>query len=122
LLFSFPVAVAAILIFGSRSTSGNVGQCRLYHIQVGHGRKYGGRSWNRRTISRRSNVISTFGFMAAILNFDSGKMSCNVCRDTFKSGMVDNVGLTVEIATPSLAVQKLVPHPVLLAAIFARLC
>ncbi len=36
---------------------------------------------------------------------------------TFKSGMVDNAGIAVEIATTSLGVQKLFSHPVLLTAI-----
>ena len=34
-----------------------------------------------------------------------------------QSGMVDNVGIAVGIATPSLAVQKLFPLPILPAAI-----
>ncbi len=55
--------------------------------------------------------------MAAILNFGSGTMSGNVRSDIFKSRLVDNVGIAVRIATPSLAVQKLFPLPVLLAAI-----
>jgi len=44
-------------------------------------------------------------------------MSSNVRSDAFKLGMVDNVGIAVGIATPSLAVQKLFPLPVSLAAI-----
>ncbi len=71
LLFQFQVSVAAIFIVGSWPTSGNVGQCRQYHIQVGHGRKYDDRSWNRGAISHRSKVISTSGLMAAILDFGS---------------------------------------------------
>ena len=55
--------------------------------------------------------------MAAILNFGSGTMSGNVRSDIFKSGMVDNVGIAAGIATPSLAVQKLFPLRVSLAAI-----
>ena len=41
LLFPFPVSVAASLIVGSWPTSGNVGQCRQYHIHDGQGRKNG---------------------------------------------------------------------------------
>ncbi len=52
-LFPFPVLVAAILIFGSGATSDYVGQCQQYGIQVGHGRKYGGRSWNCGAIYNR---------------------------------------------------------------------
>ncbi len=55
--------------------------------------------------------------MAAILNFGSGTMSGNVRSDIFKYGMVDNVGIAVGIATPSLDVQKLFPLPVSLYAI-----
>ena len=55
--------------------------------------------------------------MAAILNFDSEIMSSNVCSDMFKWGMVNYVGITIEIATASLAVQKLFPLPVSLAVI-----
>ncbi len=50
--------------------------------------------------------------MAAILNFGSRTTSGNVCGDTAKLGMVDNVGIAVGIVAPSLAVQKLVPLPV----------
>ncbi len=50
--------------------------------------------------------------MAAILNFGSRKTSGNVGGDIVKSGMVDNVGVAVGIAAPSLAVQKLFPLPV----------
>ena len=55
--------------------------------------------------------------MAAILNFSSRTTSGNVRGDVVKSGMVDNVGIAVGIVAPSLAVQKLFPLPVLLAAI-----
>ena len=56
--------------------------------------------------------------MAAILNFASRTTSGNVRGDTVKSGMVDNVpGDSRWIATRSLAVQKLFPLPVSLAAI-----
>ncbi len=41
----------------------------------------------------------------------------NVRGDIVKSGMVDNVGIAVGITAPSVAVQKLFPLPVLLAAI-----
>jgi len=50
--------------------------------------------------------------MAAILNFGSQTTSGNVGGDIVKSGMVDNVGVAVGIAAPSLAVQKLFPLPV----------
>ncbi len=52
--------------------------------------------------------------MAAILNFSSQTTSGNVRgdRDVVKLGMVDNMGIAVGIASPSLAVQKLFPLPV----------
>ncbi len=72
----------------------------------------GGRSWNRGAICHRSKVICTSGLMAAILNFGSRTTSGNVGGDIGKSGMVDNVGVAVGIAAPSLAVQTLFPLPV----------
>ncbi len=50
--------------------------------------------------------------MAAILNFGSRTTSGNVGGDIVKSGMVDNVGVAVGIAAPSVAVQTLFPFPV----------
>ena len=46
------------------------------------------------------------------MNFGSRKTSDNVGGDIVKSGMVNNVGVAVGIAAPSLAVQKLFPLPV----------
>ncbi len=46
------------------------------------------------------------------MNFGSRTTSGNVGGDIVKSGMVDNVGVAVGIASPSLAVQKLFPLPV----------
>ncbi len=51
--------------------------------------------------------------MAAILNFGSRTTSSNVRGDVVKSGVVDNVGIAVGIAAPSVAVQNLFPLPVL---------
>jgi hypothetical protein len=55
--------------------------------------------------------------VAAILSFGGRTTSSNVHSDILKSGMVDNVAIAAGIAAPSLAVQKLFPLPVLLAAI-----
>ena len=63
-------------------------------------------------ICHQSKVISTSGFMVAILNFGSRTTSGNVRSDIVKSGMVNNVEIAFGIATPSLAVQKLFPLPV----------
>jgi hypothetical protein len=50
--------------------------------------------------------------MAAILNFGSRPTSDNVDKVISVSGMVENMGVEVEIATPSLTVEKLFPLPV----------
>ena len=50
--------------------------------------------------------------MADILNFSSRTTSRNVRGDIVKSSMVDNVGITVGISAPSLAVQTLFPLPI----------
>ena len=47
--------------------------------------------------------------MAAILNFGSLTTSGNVRSDIVKSGMVDNDGIAVEIAAPSVTGEKLFP-------------
>ncbi len=60
--------------------------------------------------------------MAAIFNFGSRTTSDNVGGDIVKSGMVDNVGIAVEIAAPSLAVQKLFPLPFFLLAAILNFC
>ncbi len=49
--------------------------------------------------------------MAAILNFSRRTTSDNVSGDVVKSGIVDNVGIAVEIAAPSVTGQKLFPLP-----------
>jgi hypothetical protein len=48
--------------------STDVGQCQQWYIWVGLGRKCRGSRWNRSAISFRSQVISTSGFVAAILS------------------------------------------------------
>ncbi len=54
--------------------------------------------------------------MAAILDFCSRRRRAVRSHRT-KSGLVDSVGIAVIIATPSLAVQKLLPLPVWLSVI-----
>ena len=54
--------------------------------------------------------------MAAILNMVDGRrreMLVNVDSGIFKSGLVENVGIEVEITSISQAVQKLLPLPFL---------
>ena len=118
--FPFPVLLGDILIFGISqrlATSGDVGQCRQYHILLWRGRKYGCKSWNRGAICHRSKIISTPGLMAAILNVSRRTTSGNLRGDVVKSGMVDNMGIAVGIAAPSLAVQKLFHFRFLLTAV-----
>ncbi len=50
--------------------------------------------------------------MAATFNFRSRTTSGNVRGDTVILSILDNVGIAVGIAAPSLAVQKLFPLPV----------
>ena len=96
--------------------SADVGQCRQCHIRVGHGRKCGGSRWNRFEICFRSKVISTSGFYFRFrgrhLSFRCRPMSDNVGSVIFGSGMVENVGVAVGIASKSVSVQKLFPLPV----------
>ncbi len=91
----------------------NVGPFRQCHICVGHGRKCGGSRWNRFPMCFRSNVISTSGFhfrcRGRHLSFRYRLMSVRVGSVISKSGMVDNVGVAVEIASPSVCVQTLFP-------------
>jgi hypothetical protein len=55
-------------------------------------------------IYHRVKIISTSGLAAAIFNFGSQTTSDNVRSDILKSGMVDNAGMAVGIAAPSLAI------------------
>ena len=50
--------------------------------------------------------------MAAILNFGNRPTSDNVDRVIYELGMVENMGVEVGIATPSLTVEKLFQLPV----------
>ena len=58
--------------------------------------------------------VSTSGFVADIRVFGVGRCRAVLTVDGVisKSGMVENVGLAVEIASPSVSVQKLLPLPV----------
>jgi hypothetical protein len=46
-------------------------------------------------------------------------MSANTGGETGRSGLVANVVVAIEIASPSLSVQKLFPHPVCVATIMS---
>jgi len=50
--------------------------------------------------------------MAAILNFGSWPTSDQVDRTISMSGLVENMGVEVEIVAPSLTVEKLFSLPV----------
>ena len=106
-LFPLPVC-GRHLSFRCRPMSHDVGQCRQCHILVGRGRKYRGSRWNRFEICFRSKVISTSGFY---FRFRGRRLSfrCldNVDSVTFGSGMVENMGVTAEIASSSCPSQTL---------------
>ncbi len=62
--------------------------------------------------SQTHSVQESFPFpvsVAAILNFGSRLTSDNVDRVISESGMVENIGVEVGIATPSLPVEMLFP-------------
>ena len=67
-----------------------VGPCWQCHIYVGHGRKYGSNRWN-------CIAISASGLIAAISHSGCRSMSDNVRSAISKSGVVENVGVAVEI-------------------------
>ncbi len=68
---------------------------------------------NRVASSLWSIVISTSGFRGRHFEFGRRPTSENVDSVIPKSGLADNVGVEVEIATPFLTVEKLFPLPVL---------
>ena len=106
--------------------SADVGQCRRRHIPVGHRRKCGGSRWNRVEICFRSKVISTSGFHFRFrgrhLRFPCRPMSGNVGGVIFRSGIAENVGVAVGIASKSVSVQKLFPLPVSTSGFVADIC
>ncbi len=51
-------------------------------------------------------------WVVAILRFPCRLTSCHVVSSIPESGMVENVGVAAEIASPSLSDQKLLPLPV----------
>ncbi len=67
-----------------------------------------------KSLRRLSPVKSYFHFRlhGRHLEFRQRTTSDNVRGDTVKLGMVDNVGIAVGIAAPSLVVQKVFPLPV----------
>ena len=101
LLFPFLVSVAVILNFGSRATSEN----------VAHDRKCESRGWNHSAIS----------YLQAYFHFQLGgpHLECWYSRttsgkarsDIVSSDMVEHIGVVVEIAALSLAVQTLFQVP-----------
>ena len=60
--------------------------------------------------------------VAAILNFGCRPTSGHIGSGIFKSGMVENVGVAIEIASPSLSVQKIFPLPVCIFDILRSRC
>ena len=88
---------AAILNFGNQPKSGNFGR-RQTSDQVDRIIFKAGMVKN---ISHRSKAISTSGFVAAILNVGNQPKSGNIGSVRDVSGMVTNVGVAVEIASPA---------------------
>ncbi len=64
------------------------------------------------SLSRPSQVISSSGLAAAIVNIGSRSTSGHVVSGIAESSLVENVGVAAEIASPSLTVQKLFLLPV----------
>ena len=91
--------------------SDNVG-----YIWVGHGRMCGCSRWNRFKICFRSKFIFTSGFYFRFrsrhFSFRCRPMSDNIGNVIFGSGILENVGVAVGIASPSVSAQKLFPLPV----------
>ena len=71
-----------------------------------------GSRWSRFAGSFRSRVISISGLLAVILSSGCRPMSGRVCSARSESGMVEKVGIAVEIALPALSVQELLTLPV----------
>jgi len=67
-----------------------------------------GSHWNRVEIAFRSKVIPSSGLYRRHLEFLT---SADVESRRLMSGMVENVGVAVEIASLSEAFQKLLPLP-----------
>ena len=91
---------------------------------IERGRKCGGSRWNRVARSFRSKVISTSVFhfrfplpvstsgLIQIFSLGCRPISGGVGSVISNSGVVENVGVAVGIASPGLPVQKLFPLPV----------
>ncbi len=82
--------------------------------------------WNSFAICFRSKVISTSGFHFRIcgrhLRFRCRPMSGRVGSVISMAGVVDNVGVAVEIASPYVSVQKLLPLPGSTSGFVANIC
>ncbi len=106
--------------------SAYVGQFRQCYIRVEHGRKCGGSRWNRFAMCFRSKVISTsafhFRFRDRHIRFRCWSRSGSVGSVISKTGMVENVGVAVGIASPCVSVQKLFPLPVPTSGFVADTC
>jgi hypothetical protein len=107
--------VAAIFKLCTRVTSGNADSAISKSRKT---QKVSIEVWSRNTISYRSNAISIYGLVAAILNFASRRTSDNQSSKWHSEvGYGIKCEVAVAIAASSLPVQNLFPYPVLLAAI-----
>ena len=88
--------------------------------------KMWGSRWNHFEICFRSKVISTSGFYFRFrgrhLSFPCRPMSDNVDNVIFGSGILENMGVAVEIALKSVSVHKLFPLPVSTSGFVADIC
>jgi hypothetical protein len=100
--------VVAILNSGNQPASGNVGRIRdVFGMVENVGVSVGVVSAS----SFRSIVISTSGFGGHHFEFRRRPTSGNVGSVISKSGLVENVGVEVEIASLSQVVQKQLTLP-----------
>ncbi len=85
----------------------DVGQCQQSHIQVGHRRKCGVRSWIRIAPHSAQELYPLPVFVAEILISGNEPKSGNVGSVIDASGMVANfgVGIAVGIVLPAHCVQ-----------------
>ncbi len=106
--------------------SAYVGQFRQCYIRVEHGRNSGGSRWNRFAMCIRSKVISTsafhFRFRGRHIRLRCWSRSGRVGSVISKTGMIENVGVAVGIASPCVSVQKLFPLPVSTSGFVADAC
>ncbi len=110
-LFLLPVCVVAILRFPCRPTSGHVvsGISESGIVEnVGVAAEI---AWPSLSVQKLF-LLPVCVVVVTILRFPCRPTSAHVVSGITESGMVENVGVAAEIASPSLSVQKLLLLPV----------